>query len=93
MRVSRPQLDRVIAENDKRRFAFDETGTRIRASQGHSVAVNLGLPPATPPNVLYHGTGCRRNTYEKYQAMAPPSASSAATASTPAITLAVFHVV
>ncbi|HET6290091.1 MAG TPA: RNA 2'-phosphotransferase, partial [Amycolatopsis sp.] len=31
----------------------------IRASQGHSVAVDLALPAATPPDVLYHGTVAR----------------------------------
>jgi putative RNA 2'-phosphotransferase len=54
--ITRSQLDEVVEKNNKRRFAFDETGTRIRASQGHSVAVDLGLPQATPPDVLYHGT-------------------------------------
>ncbi|MFB9687785.1 RNA 2'-phosphotransferase [Amycolatopsis plumensis] len=54
--ITRPELDEVVEKNNKRRFAFDETGTRIRASQGHSVAVDLGLPDATPPDVLYHGT-------------------------------------
>ncbi len=54
--VSREELAHVVAHNDKRRFAFDETGERIRASQGHSVPVDLGLPESTPPPVLYHGT-------------------------------------
>ncbi|WP_290056247.1 RNA 2'-phosphotransferase [Amycolatopsis solani] len=54
--VTREQLDEVVERNNKRRFAFDETGTRIRASQGHSVTVDLGLPNAIPPAVLYHGT-------------------------------------
>jgi putative RNA 2'-phosphotransferase len=54
--VTREELDEVVETNNKRRFAFDESGTRIRASQGHSVAVELGLPDATPPDVLYHGT-------------------------------------
>jgi putative RNA 2'-phosphotransferase len=58
-RMSRTELDEVVADNDKRRFAFDETGTRIRASQGHSVAVDLGLPVTAPPPVLYHGTVTR----------------------------------
>ncbi|MGW0916206.1 RNA 2'-phosphotransferase [Streptomyces sp. NPDC002784] len=53
-RFTREELDHVVATNDKRRFAID--GTRIRASQGHSVEVELGLPPATPPPYLYHGT-------------------------------------
>jgi hypothetical protein len=56
LRITREQLDEVVETNNKRRFAFDETGTRIRASQGHSVPVDLALPDTTPPNVLYHGT-------------------------------------
>ncbi|MER6535575.1 RNA 2'-phosphotransferase [Streptomyces sp. 900105755] len=55
--VSREELDHVVAANDKQRFAVE--GTRIRASQGHSVDVDLGLPPATPPPYLYHGTVAR----------------------------------
>jgi len=51
---TREELDHVVAANDKRRFAVE--GTRIRASQGHSVEVDLGLPTATPPAYLYHGT-------------------------------------
>src|SRR5205823_5354498 len=36
--------------------AFDETGARIRANQGHSVEVELHLEPTEPPALLYHGT-------------------------------------
>jgi putative RNA 2'-phosphotransferase len=54
---TREELDHVVANNDKRRFAVE--GTRIRASQGHSVDVELGLPAATPPPYLYHGTVAR----------------------------------
>jgi putative RNA 2'-phosphotransferase len=56
MNVTLEQLKGVVAANDKQRFAFNEDYTRIRANQGHSVAVDLGLKPATPPEVLYHGT-------------------------------------
>ncbi|WP_189262801.1 RNA 2'-phosphotransferase [Streptomyces fuscichromogenes] len=55
--VTREELDHVVAANDKQRFAVE--GTRIRASQGHSIDVDLGLPPATPPPYLYHGTVAR----------------------------------
>jgi putative RNA 2'-phosphotransferase len=55
--ISRAQLDEVVAQNDKQRFSFDETGERIRANQGHSVEVDLALVPQTPPEILYHGTG------------------------------------
>lgn len=54
--LTRAGLEQVVAENNKKRFAFDETGERIRASQGHSVEVELGYEPQTPPDVLYHGT-------------------------------------
>ncbi len=50
------ELEQVVENNDKRRYAFDDTGGRIRASQGHSVAVDLELIPTAPPPVLYHGT-------------------------------------
>jgi len=54
--VSHEELNEVVASSDKQRFAFDESGTRIRANQGHSAAVDLQLQPVTPPNLLYHGT-------------------------------------
>ncbi|MEU7384365.1 MULTISPECIES: RNA 2'-phosphotransferase [unclassified Streptomyces] len=53
-RFTREELDHVVATNDKRRFAIE--GSRIRASQGHTIDVDLGLPAATPPPYLYHGT-------------------------------------
>ncbi|MGB2571537.1 RNA 2'-phosphotransferase [Micromonospora citrea] len=60
MRIDRVDLDAVVAGNDKQRFAVrrDADGTeRIRASQGHSIPVDLGLEPSPPPARLYHGTG------------------------------------
>ena len=54
--LTREELDRVVAGNDKRRFAFDDSGRRIRASQGHSVPVALGYAAEPPPAVLFHGT-------------------------------------
>jgi putative RNA 2'-phosphotransferase len=57
--LTRAELDRVVADNNKARFALDHTGGKIRASQGHSVPVDLGYQPETPPPVLYHGTPTR----------------------------------
>jgi putative RNA 2'-phosphotransferase len=54
--VTREELGTVVRENDKKRFALSEDGTRIRASQGHSVEVELGYAPLAPPPSLYHGT-------------------------------------
>ncbi len=50
------ELQEVVAGNAKQRFALDPAGRRIRANQGHSVAVDLGLQPVPPPAVLFHGT-------------------------------------
>lgn len=57
--LTRAELDEVVARNDKQRFSFDRTRTLIRANQGHSAEVDLRLPPAAPPEVLYHGTHWR----------------------------------
>lgn len=57
--VTRAELEEVVATSDKKRFAFSDDGTRIRASQGHSVDVELGLPPREPPETLFHGTSER----------------------------------
>jgi putative RNA 2'-phosphotransferase len=56
LRLTRAELDDVVARNDKQRFAFDASGARIRASQGHSVPIDLGYTPASPPAELFHGT-------------------------------------
>jgi len=49
-------IARVVSTNNKKRFAFNANKTKIRASQGHSIKVDLGLQPQTPPDKLYHGT-------------------------------------
>lgn len=53
------QLQEVVSTNEKKRFAFSEDGRHIRASQGHSVGVELGYEPQTPPAKLFHGTASR----------------------------------
>jgi len=52
-------IEEVVATNNKKRFALSADKTRIRASQGHSVKVDLELEPTTPPETLYHGTATR----------------------------------
>jgi len=53
------QLKHIVATSDKKRFALSEDGLRIRASQGHSVEVDLQYEPQPPPEFLYHGTATR----------------------------------
>ena len=54
--MDRATLDKVVSENDKQRFQISEDGLRIRACQGHSQPVDLGLEPRIPPDPLFHGT-------------------------------------
>lgn len=49
-------LEYVVETNDKKRFTFNEDKTKIRASQGHSIKVELDLKEVQPPEYLYHGT-------------------------------------
>jgi putative RNA 2'-phosphotransferase len=71
--LDRPTLERVVAENDKKRFALSDDGVRIRASQGHSVAVELGLTPVEPPPLLFHGTADRNVDSIRAQGLVPGS--------------------
>ena len=57
--MTRDDLDRIVRESDKQRFTISTDGQRIRAAQGHSVEVDLGLIPVVPPEVLFHGTAER----------------------------------
>jgi putative RNA 2'-phosphotransferase len=54
--ISKVLLDEVVVTNDKKRFTFNDERTKIRASQGHSISVNLDLEKMEPPEHLYHGT-------------------------------------
>ena len=57
--MSRSQIQSIVKNSDKKRFAISEDGTKIRANQGHSVDIALGLAPPAPPEQLYHGTATR----------------------------------
>lgn len=50
------ELREIVATNNKQRYEFSEDMTCIRARQGHSIRVDVELPEATPPDLLYHGT-------------------------------------
>ena len=52
-------LEKVVADNDKQRFTFNDDKTRIRANQGHSIVVDVELIETTPPAILFHGTAIR----------------------------------
>jgi len=55
--LSEALVRRSVDESDKQRFRISEDGLRIRANHGHSLlAVDLGLTPVVPPELLFHGT-------------------------------------
>jgi len=57
MNINLQELEYVVENNDKKRFAFNEDKTKIRANQGHSLkTVDLELKNIQPPNFLFHGT-------------------------------------
>jgi putative RNA 2'-phosphotransferase len=57
--LTRPLLTEIIEQDDKQRYAFNADSTRIRANQGHSIKIDLGLESLSPPEYLYHGTALR----------------------------------
>jgi putative RNA 2'-phosphotransferase len=64
-------LRQVVEQNDKQRFAFSADGLKIRASQGHSIPIDLGLEPLAPPEFLYHGTAARFLGHIRRQGLVP----------------------
>ena len=52
-------LERIVAEDEKQRYSFNEDKTLIRANQGHSIPVDVELKKEEPPEILYHGTATK----------------------------------
>jgi len=57
--ISKAELDEIVETNDKKRFEYSSDSLKIRARQGHSIAVDVELKQMTPPSVLYHGTATK----------------------------------
>ena len=55
--IDMAMLEKIVATDNKQRYAFNEDKTLIRANQGHSIPVDVELPETKPPVILYHGTG------------------------------------
>ncbi|MER0236619.1 RNA 2'-phosphotransferase [Fulvimarina sp. MAC8] len=66
-------LKQIVATSDKKRFTLSDDGRHIRAAQGHSVTVALGLEPVEPLDVLYHGTATRVLDVILAEGLAPQS--------------------
>lgn len=57
--INREMLEEIVSTDSKNRYSFSEDGRFIRANQGHSIPVDLGLKVVEPPEFLYHGTATR----------------------------------
>jgi putative RNA 2'-phosphotransferase len=54
LRVSRADVEDVVAHGSKQRYELADG--RIRARYGHSLPGHVEMPPAEPPSSLFHGT-------------------------------------
>lgn len=64
-------LHEIVATSDKKRFAISLDELFIRANQGHSIEVDLGLEAIEPPEFLSHGTATRYLGSIKKQGLLP----------------------
>ncbi len=64
-------LERIVAEDEKQRYSFNEDHTKIRANQGHSIQVDVELKEVVPPEVLFHGTGFKYTSSIDAQGLKP----------------------
>jgi putative RNA 2'-phosphotransferase len=71
MALNHEEILHVVATSDKQRFALDGAARRIRANQGHSIDVDLGLEPREPPVVLFHGTAVANLAAIRAQGLKP----------------------
>ncbi len=57
--LTRVLIEQVVRASDKQRFQISEDGLKVKANQGHSIPIDLGLTFSVPPAMLYHGTASR----------------------------------
>lgn len=57
--ITLQDLDDIVSEDNKKRFSFDETKSKIRASQGHTIDIDTQPKETKPPKVLFHGTATK----------------------------------
>ena len=46
--IDKDILETIVREDEKQRYSFNEEHTRIKANQGHSINVDLGLEERNP---------------------------------------------
>lgn len=71
--IDMSMLEKIVSEDEKQRYSFNEDKTRIRANQGHSIPVDVELEKRTPPDMLWHGTGAKYVASIDEQGLIPKS--------------------
>lgn len=71
--ITKEALQDIVATDEKGRYEFNETETKIRACQGHSVNVEIEFIHADPPEILYHGTVTKNLNYILKEGLLPMS--------------------
>lgn len=66
-------LEEIVRTDGKQRYSFNADKTLIRANQGHSIPVDVELPQADPPEILYHGTAERFTASIEREGLRPMS--------------------
>jgi putative RNA 2'-phosphotransferase len=82
-------LEEIVRTDSKRRYSFNADKSCIRANQGHSIPVDLGLLPVRPPKVLYHGTATRFARSIEQQGLRPMSRQYVHLSEDPSVAVAV----
>lgn len=71
--ITMGMLEKIVEEDSKQRYSFNQDKTLIRANQGHSVKVDVELKECIPPDILYHGTGIKYCSSINKQGLIPKS--------------------
>ncbi len=52
------KLDEIVAVSNNL-YSYNESKTKIRANEGHTISVDVKAAPCVPPEFLYHSTAIR----------------------------------
>ena len=68
---SRKQLEEIVQNDEKERYSFDSSRTKVRANYGHSIPVEPITAPQAPPEFLWHGSAVKFKASIKREGLRP----------------------
>jgi len=54
--LTREHIQKIVENDEKQCYSFNEDKTKIKANFDHSINIELDYIEKSPPNILYHGT-------------------------------------